>query len=287
MKIMKKILRHIHAELDAIYGRGETDAMIRIIFEYLKGWSPVDIVIHSDSELTDLSREEIETILRRLKRREPIQYIVGDAYFCGHHFHVEPGVLIPRPETQQLVDTIADQNKAEDLRVLDIGTGSGCIAISLARALKFAQIEAIDISAKAVEIARENARRLKTKVKVVQADIFSYEPAEDSFDIIVSNPPYIDESERAGMDANVKDYEPEEALFVPDSDPIRFYVRIAEVARRALKPGGRLYFEINPRHAAAISEMLGQKGFADVEEWRDSYGKMRFAKALKPKEDEK
>lgn len=273
-------------ELVPLYGKGEAEAIIRIIFEHLKGWRPVDVAIHADDELNPFVGREADAIIERLKKGEPIQYIVGEAYFFGYNFHVEPGVLIPRPETQELVDAIVDWNPESDLRVLDIGTGSGCIAVSLALALKFADVEGIDVSPAAVKIAADNAMLLKGRARFSEKDVFEYDPAADSFDIIVSNPPYIDESERAGMDRNVLDYEPATALFVPDSDPLRFYRRICDLAGTALKPGGRLYFEINPRHAEQLKRMMSDFRFVDVEIWRDMHGKYRFAKGIKPMNDD-
>lgn len=279
-------------ELRPIYGDRETEAIIRIIFHHVKGWSLTDMLIHEPEELSPFIKNEIEGILERLKRHEPIQYITGEARFHGLELHVTPDVLIPRPETAELVDIIADDaDEREDLRVLDIATGSGCIAIALARTLKFAKVTALDVSAAALEVARGNDRELKTGVTFIEADIFKWPEDEENegdssgkgavqgrFDVIVSNPPYIDESEKTGMDPNVTDYEPHLALFVPDDDPLRFYIRIANVGRLLLVKGGRLYFEINPRHAKEMVGLLKNNGYEDVEVIRDSYGKERFVK---------
>lgn len=289
---MRETLKRLRNELRPIYGDRETEAIIRIIFHHVKGWSLTDMLIHEPEELSPFIKNEIEGILERLKRHEPIQYITGEARFHGLELHVTPDVLIPRPETAELVDIIADDaDEREDLRVLDIATGSGCIAIALARTLKFAKVTALDVSAAALEVARGNDRELKTGVTFIEADIFKWPEDEENegdssgkgavqgrFDVIVSNPPYIDESEKTGMDPNVTDYEPHLALFVPDDDPLRFYIRIANVGRLLLVKGGRLYFEINPRHAKEMVGLLKNNGYEDVEVIRDSYGKERFVK---------
>lgn len=277
---MRETMQKLRNALRPIYGDRETEAIIRIIFHYLKGWNTVDMIIHESDTLSPFLESEIDRIFRRLLRHEPIQYITGEARFHGMEFHVTPDVLIPRPETDELVDIIVgDANDASDLRILDIAAGSGCIAIALARSLPFPRVSALEISEAALKVARDNASRLKADVSFIHADIFKWQPSPASFDIIVSNPPYIDESEKAAMEPNVLEYEPAQALFVPDSDPLVFYRRIAEVARTGLSEGGRLYLEINPRHAAELSELLKKNGFSDIEVIKDSYEKDRFIRA--------
>ncbi|MDE5552588.1 MAG: peptide chain release factor N(5)-glutamine methyltransferase [Muribaculaceae bacterium] len=258
--------------------------MTRLIFAALKGWSVTDMLIHANTILSDIFLSRLENILHRLDRHEPLQYILGQARFYGMDFTVNPSVLIPRPETEELVDIIVGNNRErKDLRVLDVGTGSGCIAIALARHLPFARVTAIDISPEALDVARENARRLKTGITFIQADILAIakegQPA-DSFDIIVSNPPYIARSEAADMDSNVLDYEPHTALFVPDDDPLLYYTPIADIARRTLSEGGQLYFEINPRYAEDIVAMLADKGFTDITVCEDISHRPRFVTAI-------
>lgn len=282
---MKETLKKLRQALRPIYGQRETEAIIRIIFHHLKGWNLTDMLIHEPDDLSPFIKDEVDKILQRLLRYEPIQYITGEARFHGLELHVTPDVLIPRPETAELVDIITDDaGGKEDLKVLDIGTGSGCIAIALARSLTFPSITALDISSGALQVARENSRRLKTDIRFIEADIFSWpekqESREEKFDIIVSNPPYIDEQEKTGMEPNVVNFEPHAALFVPDADPLRFYIRIADVAKKMLVKGGRLYFEINPRHAADLAAMLRNKGFEDLEIIRDSFGKERFIRSI-------
>lgn len=190
MIVMRETLKKLRDALRPIYGDRETEAIIRIIFHYIKGWSVADMLMHEHEPLSPFVKKEVDDILARLLRHEPIQYITGEARFHGMEFHVTPDVLIPRPETDELVDIITDKwGDISDLRVLDIATGSGCIAISLARTLPFANVEAMDVSEKALEVAEGNARNLKAKVNFINADIFRWTPDKDRYDIIVSNPP--------------------------------------------------------------------------------------------------
>lgn len=286
---MKETILEMRRRLEPLYGAGETQAMIREIFRSLKGWDTTEFTIRTadDYQLSDYMRSKINDILTRLEKREPLQYILGTARFYGMDLHVEPGVLIPRPETEDLVRQITDDNSAPDLHVADLGTGSGAIAIALSRYLPFSVVDAIDISPTAVSVARDNATDLHcSRVNIQHADMTRWQPAEASYDIVVSNPPYIDESERDGMDANVKDYEPAQALFVPDSDPLIFYRAIAREAIKALKPGGGLYLEINPRHADELTAMLRNDGYTDIQAWRDIQGMYRYIKARKPLSDD-
>lgn len=275
-------VRYIRENLAPVHGRREANAMIRLIFYALKGWDATDILVRSDEELSPYMMDKINGILERLKKHEPLQYILGEAYFYGLRFRIVPGVLIPRQDSETIIDMIAKDNGKSDLRVLDIATGSGCIAIALARTLEFPQVSAVDISPRAISLARENAEALKVKVDFIRADIFSWQPDPLSLDIIVSNPPYVDESEKADMEPNVRDYEPAEALFVPDDNPLVFYRRISAIAREALAPGGKLYLEINPRHADDIARLLSADGFSDVEISIDIHGSKRFASCVRP-----
>lgn len=285
---MKESVMEMRRRLEPIYGKDESRAMIREIFRVLKGWDATEFIIRltDDYPLSDYIRSKIEDILGRLERHEPLQYILGEAHFYGLDLHVEPGVLIPRPETEELVRVIAADNPSSDLRVVDLGTGSGAIAIALSRYMSFPEITAIDLSPKAIEVATDNVKALKCNgIRVAQGDMTKWNPESASLDVVVSNPPYVDESEKAGMEANVRDYEPAEALFVPDSDPLKFYRAIAPEALEGLKPGGRLYFEINPRHADELKAMLAHDGFTNVELWRDAQGAYRYIKAQKPADD--
>ena len=268
-------------ELCDIYDSNEISAMAREMMTKVLSWKPVDIVMRYNEEIPDTLVNTMLGMIERLKNHEPLQYILGVAHFHGHDFKVTPAVLIPRPETAQLVDMIVDENPSSDLMVLDIGTGSGCIAISLARALKFAQVTGIDISTRALEIANYNNQALNTRVKFVEQDIMSCRAPSEAWDIIVSNPPYITESEKASMERNVLDYEPGEALFVSDDDPMLFYRPIAAYASRALKNGGRLYLEINRAMADQVVDTLRQAKLSNIQVHTDFYGNNRFVTATK------
>lgn len=277
--ILKQAIEQLKSGLAGVAEPQEVQAMIRVICEDVFNYDQVDVALRQESELPEFAQERIADIITRLQRHEPLQYIVGSARFHGHKFKVTPATLIPRPETAQLVDMIVDENTAPDLRVLDMGTGSGCIAISLARALKFPQVDALDISRDALAVARENAQALKVKVRFFESDMLAPQP-DGRYDIIVSNPPYICWSERESMDRNVKDYEPGQALFVPDNDPLLFYKAIVPYAARSLEHGGRLYLEINQRFGNEIKRLLEDNGFDESRIIEDSFGKVRFAAAV-------
>lgn len=269
--------------LQSRYTPEEARWMTRIIFEQIKGFTPTDMIIKADKPCSDFIAGRVGETVDRLLKGEPIQYIFGTARFYGLDFRVTPDVLIPRPETEQLVDMIVDDSRSRsDLSILDIGTGSGCIACSLARTLPFADVTAIDISAKALAVARENADALKVKVDFLQADILKLAPpATPAYDIIVSNPPYILPSEAEQMEPNVLDHEPHSALFVPtDADGLLFVGAISHYSLAALKVGGALYLEINPLLASQVKARLQTDGWDDVEIIADERGRRRFAKAV-------
>jgi release factor glutamine methyltransferase len=271
----------LRSELATCYDSREIEGITRIIFEDVLLWQPIDIVMRENEPLPEFFDNRLASIISRLKRHEPLQYILGKARFHGHSFAVTPATLIPRPETEQLVDMIVDENPGSDLQVLDIGTGSGCIAISLARALKFAQVTATDISRAALEVAQQNAAALKTRVKFLEQDILSCRAPSEAWDIIVSNPPYITEQEKAAMERNVLDYEPASALFVPDDEPMLFYRPIASYASRALKNGGRLYLEINRAMGNLVCDTLQRAGLSNIQVHNDFNGNVRFVTATK------
>ena len=271
----------LRSELATCYDSREIEGITRIIFEDVLLWQPIDIVMRENEPLPEFFDNRLASIINRLKQHEPLQYILGKARFHGHSFAVTPATLIPRPETEQLVDMIVDENLGSDLQVLDIGTGSGCIAISLARALTFAQVTATDISRAALEVAQQNAATLKTRVKFLEQDILSCRAPSEVWDIIVSNPPYITEQEKAAMERNVLDYEPASALFVPDNDPMLFYRPIASYASRALKNGGRLYLEINRAMGNLVCDTLQRAGLSNIQVHNDFNGNVRFVTATK------
>ncbi|MDE6265150.1 MAG: peptide chain release factor N(5)-glutamine methyltransferase [Paramuribaculum sp.] len=268
------------ARLQTHYPPGEANAMTRIIFERLKGYTPADLVLKGAQEAGEYIIGKTDNIVKRLLADEPIQYIFGIADFYGMEFKVTPDVLIPRPETAELVDIIvSDWKNKPDLEIADLCTGSGCIACALARNLPFSAVTAIDISAPAIAVAQENATALKTKINFIKADVLTLAPSAGKYDIIVSNPPYITEKEKAAMEPNVLEHEPALALFVPDNEPLRFYKPITVFASESLKPGGMLYFEINPEYASDIQKLISGYSFSEIEVIRDSAARKRFIKA--------
>lgn len=274
--------RLLRQELTPLFGVGEATSIARLIFHSLKGWDTTGLVVHAADVLSPFILTRIEEILNRLKSGEPIQYILGEGRFYGMTLKVTPAVLIPRPETEELVELIVKEaDERPDLRVLDIGTGSGAIAIALSRNLRFPKIDAVDISSEALKVAEENARMLHAPVRFLCEDIFRWAPDDRSLDIIVSNPPYICEKEKKDMEKNVLDYEPHGALFVPEDDPLLFYRRIAEIGQDALVEGGKLYFEINPLYAVDLRGMLERMGYRQVCLVEDISRRKRFAIAEK------
>lgn len=271
------------------YEDGEARAIARILIEELFGLSYTDIVCGATDQLSADDTLRLDTAVRRIEQGEPLQHVLGYADFCGNHFGVNASVLIPRPETEWLVDEgerlMNDASNAAPSapkRILDIGTGSGCIAISLKLRLGEAYVEAWDISEEALRTAESNAKALKAEVAFCKRDALRAEESVAPWDLIVSNPPYICDSERADMDDNVLLHEPHAALFVPDDDPLRFYRAIARYALRSLNNGGSLLFECNTRYAEATGEMMREMGFEDVTVNDDCFGLPRFVKGSSP-----
>ena len=277
---MKAIARHINEALSNYYSAGEVSALTRIIATELLGVSQMAFYLKDDIALTAEQEALLGNAIERLKKQEPIQYIFGYCDFCGLRFKVTPATLIPRPETSELVEWIANEATGKE-SILDIGTGSGCIAVSLAHKMPQNKVTAWDISHEALAVATENSKANGCSVAFEQVDILAYEPTGEQFDIIVSNPPYIKENEKEAMHANVLDWEPHTALFVPDSDPLLFYRTIAEKGLTVLKPGGRLYFEINRAHGKETMEMLAALGYTGIELRKDFAENDRMIRAVK------
>lgn len=276
------------------YDDGEARAIARILIEELFGLSYADIVCGATEQLSADDTLRLDTAVRRIEQGEPLQHVLGYADFCGNRFSVNGSVLIPRPETEWLVDEGAKlmdgciasdetQHKApySPKRILDIGTGSGCIAISLKLRLGDAYVEAWDISEEALRTAQDNADALKVEVVFIKRDALRADNTAAPWDLIVSNPPYICDSERSAMDDNVLLHEPHTALFVPDDDPLRFYRAIARYALLTLNIGGSLLFECNTRYAEATGKMLSDMGFEEVTVSDDCFNLPRFVRGRK------
>ncbi len=275
---MNSTAAYIRRVLRACYPPEEAAWLARIVCCDLLGESMAGYCVGKDMILSANQEQMLQSILSRLLRFEPIQYIEGTARFCGRAFQVSPCVLVPRPETEELAELVLDGLPA-GIRVLDVGTGSGCIAVTLSAERPAAEVEAWDISAEALQVARANNASLGGRVTFRQRDALNYRPkAEEleTFDAIVSNPPYVTESERRGMARNVLDWEPALALFVPDNDPLRFYRAIALLGRSLLKAGGKLYFEINRRFGGETASMLEAMGYGNAIVQKDLSGNDRF-----------
>ena len=273
--------RELWRTLEPLYGNGEARAVTDYVLDVCFGLSKADILCGAIDEMTAEKTTELNKIFGRLMEGEPVQYVLGRAEFSGRWFNVRPGVLIPRPETEELCAWItADSKASASPKVLDIGTGSGCIAITLQLDMPESKVTAWDISADALDVARENAQRLGANVNFVKQDALNAKP-EGEWDVIVSNPPYICEKEKKDMAVNVLEHEPHKALFVPDADPLLFYRAITRLAVQTLNKGGRLYFEINPIYADDTCHMMRAEGMTAVELRSDMYGKQRMAKGVK------
>ena len=268
----------LYQRLSNIYDTGEAKAIVRWVLDVRFGLSTADIYCGKVTQLSPNDQAELEKIMQRLEKAEPVQYVLGMADFCGRQFHVATGVLIPRPETAELCQLIVQDGGGD---ILDIGTGSGCIAITLALDIADSKVTAWDISDDVLAIAKGNADKLDANVVFEHRDALAIEPDVERWNVIVSNPPYICRKEADEMEENVLRYEPDTALFVPDDDPLLFYRHIMHYAQSSLRQGGRLYFEINPIYADSIVYKLTELGFVEVSKIDDQYGKTRFIKAYK------
>lgn len=272
-ELYKKTASELKQSLEA----READATARLLIDDVLGLSQVKLITDGDRSVEPETVARFESFTARINSGEPPQYVVGKARFMGNDFIVNPSVLIPRPETEGLVDMIVDfASKQSDLKILDLGTGSGCIAVSLARALPFANVTAIDNSQQALDIARKNADRLAPTVNTIFADIFDLPQSLAPVDIIVSNPPYVADHERQSIENRVIDHEPHSALFVPDDDPLRFYTAIARWAIEN-SPNAHIFFEINPLYADRLKSSLQTIGYKEIELSRDIHAKLRYA----------
>ena len=276
---MKSILSRIDGALGGRFAAAELESVKKALCLEFLGISAVSFFTREQLPSDPERDSRLEQALDRLAQGEPLQYIIGFTPFCGLQFKVDSRVLIPRPETAELVEWVAQECESEG-RLLDIGTGSGCIAVTLAHKLPGWKVQGWDISDGALEVARDNNRLNGTDVEFQKVDILSEKPCNCGIDVIVSNPPYVLESEKGQIENNVLDYEPHTALFVPDNDPLLFYRAIAEFGRQTLKADGKLYFEINPLEASDLKMMLEQAGYRDIEQRDDIFGKQRMIKAI-------
>jgi release factor glutamine methyltransferase len=277
--IVKEASHLIASELKAHYPSSEIDSFIYLIFNRLMGFKRFDTSLKSDAVIPNHLNLQIYDIIEQLKHKKPIQYILGSSEFYGLSFHVDESVLIPRPETEELVQWILDDWQGTAPKIIDIGTGSGCIPIALAKNLPLAEVSAVDISDTAIATAQRNASQNNVSVDFFRLDIFSGElPELIGFDVVVSNPPYVTIEQKDKMEANVLDYEPHVALFVPQNDPLVFYRAISKFARKYLKSNGSLYFEINEALSGETAETVEESGFR-VELRKDINSKYRMLKA--------
>ena len=303
-----KTYQQLWQSLTPLYDAGEAQAIVRTVLDVKYGMTLTDIICGKVNEISADEERKLEEIIIRLQKGEPVQYVLGEADFAGRTFHVEPGVLIPRPETAELCQGIEEdiagkstdspKDSSEDSskdspevspqatddakQILDICTGSGCIAITLGLNIPNSEVTGWDISEDALRIAQGNVEMMKAgNVRIEHQDALALPKAAEAADLIVSNPPYICEKEKADMEKNVLEHEPSLALFVPDEDPLKFYRAIAEYASSALKSGGALYFEINPIYEKETREMLQKLDFKDIETKEDAFGKKRMMRAMK------
>ena len=274
-----KTYQQLWQSLTPLYDAGEAQAIVRTVLEVKYEMTLTDIICGKVNELSADESIELEKIIKRLQKGEPVQYVLGQADFAGRTFHVEPGVLIPRPETAELCEWITEMPSKH---ILDICTGSGCIAITLALNIPSSIVTGWDISDEALRIAKGNANTLEaSNVNIEYKNALALPLHKEKWDIIVSNPPYICEKEKTDMAKNVLDYEPDIALFVPNEDPLKFYRAIAKFASLQLHPKGLLYFEINPIYEKETREMLEGFGFKNIETKEDSFGKKRMMRATR------
>lgn len=280
---IKEFFSYIESELKSIYPKIETESMAYIILEEIAQFSRIDIQLDFNRTLSEEIENKSKDVVNQLKTKAPLQYILGVTEFYDLRFRVDENVLIPRQETEELVDWIIKDNKESDLKLLDIGTGSGCIAISLAKNLSNSKVTALDFSPKALEKAKGNAAINQIKVDFILWDILEKKvfPDNEKFDIIVSNPPYVRELEKQEMQNNVLDFEPHSALFVSNENPLIFYKTIAEFAKKHLKENGKLYFEINEYLGKETVEMLEELGFENTELRKDINERDRMIRTYK------
>ncbi|MEP0986315.1 peptide chain release factor N(5)-glutamine methyltransferase [Ekhidna sp.] len=277
MQNVKQIWQETAKRLEKVYDSREAENISYLLLEDVFKISRADILTETDKSVLE---DKLENLIRRLLKKEPIQHVTGVADFYGRKFQISPGALIPRPETEELCDLIIKENKQTNLRILDVGVGSGCISVTLNLELK-SKVYGVDISDEAIDIANQNATSLKSSATFLKSDVLSEELPEKDLDILVSNPPYIPMREKVEMSGNVLEYEPALALFVPNDDPILFYKRISELGLKSLKKEGKLYFEIHENYGKQVTDFLKAVGYLDVILYQDMQGKDRMVSAVR------
>ncbi len=278
MKIFE-LKNRFFEQLSGIYPKEELGSFFNLLVEAWLGLKRIDLALRRDEVVAEEKLLRFEKAITRLKEYEPVQHIIGQTDFFGLQFKVDKSVLIPRPETEELVNWILNE-AGKFPKILDIGTGSGCIAVNLAKKLPRAEVAALDISRSALEIAKFNAENNKVEIEFIQADVLKMESLKQEFDIIVSNPPYVRSLEKQKMQPNVLKFEPEMALYVADENPLIFYSKITKLAKNSLKPGGKLYFEIN-QYLAPETQKLVQNHHFKTELKKDIFGNFRMLKGIK------
>jgi release factor glutamine methyltransferase len=280
--IVKSLKSHFNKTLSEFYPDTEIQSFFNLLSEQILNMKRIDISQNLYSVVSGKKYDKFLKAIVGLKKHQPIQYILGDTEFYGLVFKVSPSVLIPRPETEELVDwIIKDSKEKQNISILDIGTGSGCIAVTLAKKLPNAKLFALDVSAEALKLATINAETNEVEVEFIEADILDWAFGDLKFDIIVSNPPYVRELEKEAMSANVLNHEPHLALFVKDDDALLFYRTITDVANKILKPKGQLFFEINENLGEDTKQLLVDSGYENIELKQDVFDKNRMLKAIK------
>jgi release factor glutamine methyltransferase len=273
---------HWNQTLNGTYPKEEIRSLLIMALTDRFNWSAIDLITQKETVISSLDLEWLNNVLKRLQSLEPMQQILGYTWFCDQKFLVTPDVLIPRPETEELVMYLREHLKGKEVRTaLDIGTGSGCIALSLAHSMPKTKWFAWDVSTMALTVAQRNQKQFKQQVHWQRQDVLEPWPQEN-YDLIVSNPPYIPQEEQFSMDQNVVDYEPHLALFVPQEDPLKFYTEIIQKGFKCLNHGGGLYFECHFEFTQGVAVQMQENGYIHVKKWKDQWGKWRFVSGLKP-----
>jgi release factor glutamine methyltransferase len=284
---MRATIQYIKEELQGTWPENEIKEFIKLIFWEIKNYSFTDLYLKQDELLTGEERDRVYAMVSRLKKSEPIQYVVGKTEFYGLLLHISAGVLIPRPETEEMAQWIISEQKSPPGVILDIGTGSGCLALALKKAFPSSTVLGYDISEKSIHLARKNSLHNSLDIGFFQSDIFRWRESRDwlKSDIVVSNPPYVTEFDKIHLRKNVIDFEPSEALFVPDPDPLLYYRHIAEFSAAWLNKEGRVYFEVNELYGNDVVRLLANLGFSGIELRKDFRGKDRMVRAILNKDN--